>query len=107
MSPSEVALVEKVKSSWTSAMQSVPPTRLEGRDLKNMEMNHSELVRAINQAIKRFQAFGAPLFGESDVIDRDKRTILRSSMLDLCILRTSVNSKLMIIYGNINYFIGR
>lgn len=88
MSTSEVAVVEKVKAAWTTAMLSCPPTRLEGRDLKNMEMDHSELVRAINGSIKRFQSFGAPLFGDSDVIEKDKITILRSSMLDLCILRT-------------------
>jgi hypothetical protein len=88
MSPSEVSIVEKVKAAWSHAMLSIPPTRLEGRDLNNMEIDHSELVRAINGSIKRFQAFGAPLFVASDVIEKDKTTILRSSMLDLCILRT-------------------
>jgi hypothetical protein len=87
MSPSEAAVIEKVKTSWTFAMKSTPPTRLEARDLNNASFDHSELVRAINGSIKRFQAFGRPLFGDSDVIDKDKTTILRSSMLDLCILR--------------------
>ncbi|XP_059475007.1 thyroid hormone receptor beta-A-like isoform X2 [Neocloeon triangulifer] len=91
MSQNEALSVEKVKLAWTSAIQHVPPTRLEGRDLNNMNFDHAELVRAINGSIRRFQAFASPLFVDTDVADEDKKTILKSCMLDLCILRAALN----------------
>ncbi|XP_065342619.1 thyroid hormone receptor beta-A-like isoform X1 [Cloeon dipterum] len=91
MSPAEAGAIEKVKQAWSNSMQLIPATRLEGRDLSNMDFNHTECIRAINGSIKRFQVFASPLFVDTDVVDKDKKTILKSCMLDLCILRAALN----------------
>jgi hypothetical protein len=86
MTTDEVVAVNDVKQAWNDALQQLPPTPLEGVDLRQ-ELDHALIIRSMAGSVQRFQLFAQPLLQTSNILEEDKRALVQGSMLEMCILR--------------------
>ncbi|KAF4517679.1 hypothetical protein B566_EDAN016709 [Ephemera danica] len=86
----EVTSVYEVKQAWTGALQQLPPTPLEGVDLRQ-ELDHALIIRSMAGSVQRFQLFANPLLTAAPILEGDKKALLQGSMLEMCILRGALN----------------